>query len=85
MDAGPKHTVSARRPFLAELSVMARRRDVEGARVGRLYDTSTGLLDRLLLAFIAAHEAATAPGVAEPAVPPVATPVAEPHEARRPR
>ena len=50
--------VSARRPFLAELSVVARRRGVEGARIGELYDTSTGLLDRLLLAFVAAHESA---------------------------
>jgi hypothetical protein len=58
--------VSARRPFLAELSVVARRRGVEAARVGQLYDTSTGLLDRLLLAFVAAHAAvsgeALAPG-----------------------
>jgi excisionase family DNA binding protein len=52
--------VSARRPFLAELSVMARRRGVEASRVGHLYDSSTGLLDRLLLAFVAAH-AATLP------------------------
>jgi excisionase family DNA binding protein len=52
--------VSARRPFLAELSLVARRRGVEGARIGELYDTSTGLLDRLLLAFVAAHETATA-------------------------
>ncbi len=51
--------VSARRPFLAELSVVARRQGVEGARIGELYDTSTGLLDRLLLAFVAAHEGAT--------------------------
>jgi hypothetical protein len=50
--------VSARRPFLAELSVVARRRGVEGARIGELYDTSTGLLDRLLIAFVAAHEGA---------------------------
>lgn len=50
--------VSARRPFLAELSIVARRRGVEGARIGELYDTSTGLLDRLLLAFVAAHESA---------------------------
>ena len=50
--------VSARRPFLAELSIVARRRGVEGARVGELYDTSTGLLDRLLLAFVAAHDGA---------------------------
>jgi len=51
--------VSARRPFLAELSVVARRRGVEGSRIGEVYDTSTGLLDRLLLAFVAAHEVAT--------------------------
>lgn len=51
--------VSARRPFLAELSVVARRRGVEAARIGEVYDTSTGLLDRLLLAFVAAHESAT--------------------------
>jgi excisionase family DNA binding protein len=51
--------VAARRPFLAELSLVARRRGVDGARVGEAYDTSTGLLDRLLLAFVAAHEAAT--------------------------
>jgi excisionase family DNA binding protein len=49
--------VAARRPFLAELSVMARRRAVDAARVGQLYDASTGLLDRLLLAFVAAHGA----------------------------
>lgn len=51
--------VSARRPFLAELSVVARRRGVDGSRIGEAYDTSTGLLDRLLLAFVAAHEVAT--------------------------
>ncbi len=50
--------VSARRPFLAELSVIARRRGVEALRIGDMYDVSTGLLDRLLLAFVAAHEAA---------------------------
>jgi excisionase family DNA binding protein len=48
--------ISARRPFLAELSVVARRRGVDAARVGEMYDTSTGLLDRLLLAFVAAHD-----------------------------
>lgn len=51
--------VSARRPFLAELSVIARRRGVEGTRISEVYDSSTGLLDRLLLAFVAAHEVAT--------------------------
>jgi excisionase family DNA binding protein len=48
--------VSARRPFLAELSVIARRQGVDGARVGEVYDAATSLLDRLLLAFVAAHE-----------------------------
>lgn len=50
--------VSARRPFLAELRVVARRRGVDSGRVAELYDVSTGLLDRLLLAFVAGHEGA---------------------------
>jgi excisionase family DNA binding protein len=48
--------ISARRPFLAELSVVARRRGVDAARIGDLFDASTWLLDRLLLAFVAGHE-----------------------------
>jgi excisionase family DNA binding protein len=48
--------VSARRPFLAELSVVARMRGVDPARIGDLFDSSTWLLDRLLLAFVAGHE-----------------------------
>ena len=59
--------VSARRPFLAELSVMTRRRGIDAVRIGQLYDTSTGLLDRLLLAFVAAHAAAS--GSSSPATP----------------
>jgi excisionase family DNA binding protein len=51
--------VSARQPFLAELSHFARRRGVDALRIGELYDTSTGLLDRLLLAFVVAHESAS--------------------------
>jgi excisionase family DNA binding protein len=47
--------VAARRPFLTELGVVARRRGVDAVRVGRLYEASSGLLDRLLLAFVAAH------------------------------
>ena len=50
--------VAARRPFLTELGVVARRRGVDAVRVGRLYEASSGLLDRLLLAFVAAHAAA---------------------------
>lgn len=50
--------VSARRPFSAELALVAHRRGVDGIRVAELYDASTGLLDRLLLAFVAGHRAA---------------------------
>lgn len=57
--------IAARRPFLAELSLVARRSGVEAARVGQLYDTSTSLLDRLLLSFVAAH-AAVADAAANP-------------------
>jgi excisionase family DNA binding protein len=81
--------VSARRPFLAELGVVARRRGVEASRLGELYDTSTGLLDRLLLAFVAAHEVAAhevaaadhrSRRVSEPVqdAPPPTTPAREP-------
>jgi excisionase family DNA binding protein len=56
--------VAARRPFLAELSVVARRRGVDASRIGEAYDASTSLLDRLLLAFLAAFEA-TGRGPAE--------------------
>jgi excisionase family DNA binding protein len=62
--------LSARRPFLAELNVMARRRGVDGGRFGALCDTTTSLLDRLLLAFVAAHAAVTAPGVPDVPAPP---------------
>ncbi len=51
--------VSARRPFLAELRVVARRRGVDSMRVAEIYDISTGLLDRLLIAFVAGYELAS--------------------------
>jgi hypothetical protein len=49
--------ISARRPFLAELSVVARRRGVDAVRISDMFEASTWLLDRLLLAFVAGHEA----------------------------
>jgi excisionase family DNA binding protein len=52
--------LSARRPFLSELTVLARRRGLDATRFGPLCDTTTALLDRLLLAFVEAHTAATA-------------------------
>ena len=51
--------VAARRPLLAELRLVAGRQGVEARRVADLYDAATGLLDRLLLAFVEAHEASS--------------------------
>lgn len=50
--------IAARRPLLAELRVIAGRTGVEARRIADLYDAATGLLDRLLLAFVAAHDGA---------------------------
>jgi len=58
LEDGVSMFVEARRPFIAELSLMARRRGVDPTRIGQLYVASSGLLDRLLLAFVGAHAAA---------------------------
>lgn len=50
--------VAARRPFLAELSGLGRRRTLDPARLGVLYEDASGLLDRLLLRLIATHQEA---------------------------
>ena len=55
LGAGVSMFVAARRPFLAELRLVARRSGVNAVAVGQLYDASTGLLDRLLLVFVEAH------------------------------
>lgn len=55
LEDGVSMFVEARSPFFAELSLMARRRGVDPARIGQLYVASSGLLDRLLLAFVGAH------------------------------
>jgi excisionase family DNA binding protein len=52
--------VLARRPFLAEIARLGARRALDPARLARLYDDATALLDRLLLRFVAAHETANA-------------------------
>jgi excisionase family DNA binding protein len=57
LEASVSMFVAARRPFLAELRLVARRSGVNALAIGQLYDASTGLLDRLLLAFVAAHAA----------------------------
>ncbi len=48
--------VSARRPFLAELAGLGRRRTLDAARLGELYEDATGLLDRLLLRFVETYQ-----------------------------
>lgn len=47
--------VAARRPFLTELGVIARRRSLDPDRLASIYDSSSTLLDRLLLRLVAAH------------------------------
>lgn len=48
--------VAARRPFLAELGAIARRRKLEPSRLSALYEDVSGLLDRLLLRLINTHQ-----------------------------
>lgn len=50
--------VAARRPFLAELGAIARRRNLEAARLSSLYQDVSALLDRLLLRLIHTHQEA---------------------------
>ena len=47
--------VAARRPVLTELGVIARRRSLDPDRLAAIYDSSSGLLDRLLLRLVTAH------------------------------
>lgn len=49
--------VAARRPFLAELAGLGERRALDAARLGRLYEDASGLLDRLLLRLIETYQA----------------------------
>jgi DNA-binding transcriptional MerR regulator len=51
--------VAARQPFLTEIGGVGRRRSLDPARLAALYDDASALLDRLLMRFIAAHQAAT--------------------------
>lgn len=49
--------VAARRPFLAELGAVGRHRRLDPDRLTALFEDASGLFDRLLLEFIAAHRA----------------------------
>ena len=50
--------VGARRPFLAEIAGLGRRRSLDPVHLAALYEDASVLLDRLLLRFIDAHQRA---------------------------
>jgi hypothetical protein len=50
--------VASRRPFLAELAGLGRRRALDSARLARHYDDASGLLDRLLLRLVDRYQEA---------------------------
>ncbi len=50
-----EHFVAAREAFLGELATAARRRPFDPGALGALYEDASGFLDRLLVAFVAAH------------------------------
>jgi excisionase family DNA binding protein len=52
--------VAARRPFLAELGVIVRRRTLDPERVSALFESASAILDRLLLRLIATHQETSA-------------------------
>jgi excisionase family DNA binding protein len=51
--------VAARRPFLAELGLIARRRSLDAARLSVIYEQASAVLDRLLVRFVDSHQAHT--------------------------
>ena len=48
--------VTARRPFLAELGAIARRRALPADRLSAMFEDASALLDRLLIRLVAAHQ-----------------------------
>ena len=48
--------VAARRPFLSELGVIARRRALPADRLSAMFEDASALLDRLLIRLVAAHQ-----------------------------
>jgi len=51
--------VAARRPFLAELGSIARRRALGADRLSAMFEDASALLDRLLIRLVAAHQQAS--------------------------
>ena len=74
--------VAARRPFLAELTGLGRRRTLDAARLGALYDDASALLDRLLLRLIATYQAGGALTVDPRIVAPGRSPRSSPSSSR---
>jgi excisionase family DNA binding protein len=50
--------VAARRPFLAELGAIARRRALPADRLSAMFEDASALLDRLLVRLVSAHQQA---------------------------
>jgi excisionase family DNA binding protein len=50
--------VAARRPFLSELGVIARRRALDAERISAMFEDASALLDRLLIRLITVHQRA---------------------------
>jgi excisionase family DNA binding protein len=51
--------VAARRPFLAELGAIARRRALGADRLSAMFEDASAVLDRLLVRLVAAHQEAS--------------------------
>jgi hypothetical protein len=52
--------VAARRPFLAELGAIGRRRALDADRLSGMFEEASALLDRLLVRLITVHQAGAA-------------------------
>jgi excisionase family DNA binding protein len=75
--------VAARRPFLTELGAIARRRALDPDRLIAIYDSSSSLLDRLLIRLVSRYPRVTAEpaepaGPAQPRLRAVADPASRP-------
>lgn len=75
--------VAARRPFLTELGAIARRRALDPDRLIEIYDSSSALLDRLLIRLVSRyrHQPVSEPAMAIPRTP---APLGRPRTASRP-
>ena len=66
--------VASRRPFLAELGAIARRRSLDPDRLTAIYDRSSTLLDRLLIRLVASYPIAAVDPSIDPAQRPIRAP-----------